>query len=97
MLVGKTVQWARAALSEIRRSLAKNRRESASVVPGGGLEPPRPCGLRILSPLRLPISPSGPVRYMAVITILNECKIAEVSLKKFLQISSLHRFTGLQI
>jgi hypothetical protein len=29
------------------------------VVPGGGLEPPRPCGLRILSPLRLPISPSG--------------------------------------
>src|ERR1017187_6441208 len=30
-----------------------------SMVPGGGLEPPRPCGLRILSPLRLPISPSG--------------------------------------
>ena len=30
------------------------------LVPGGGLEPPRPCGLRILSPLRLPISPSGP-------------------------------------
>jgi hypothetical protein len=30
-------------------------------VPGGGLEPPRPCGLRILSPLRLPISPSGHV------------------------------------
>ena len=29
------------------------------MVPGGGLEPPRPCGLRILSPLRLPISPSG--------------------------------------
>ena len=32
-----------------------------SVVPRGGLEPPRPCGLRILSPLRLPISPSGHV------------------------------------
>ncbi len=31
-----------------------------SMVPGGGLEPPWPCGLRILSPLRLPISPSGP-------------------------------------
>ena len=30
------------------------------LVPGGGLEPPRPCGLRILSPLRLPVSPSGP-------------------------------------
>ena len=30
------------------------------VVPGGGLEPPRPDkGLRILSPLCLPISPSG--------------------------------------
>ena len=25
------------------------------LVPGGGLEPPRPCGLRILSPLRLPV------------------------------------------
>jgi len=33
------------------------------MVPGGGLEPPRPCGLRILSPLRLPISPSGPVSH----------------------------------
>jgi hypothetical protein len=32
------------------------------LVPGGGLEPPRPCGLRILSPLRLPISPSGHCR-----------------------------------
>ena len=32
-----------------------------SMVPGGGLEPPRPCGLRILSPLRLPVSPSGPI------------------------------------
>ena len=32
------------------------------LVPRGGLEPPRPCGLRILSPLRLPISPSGLVR-----------------------------------
>ena len=33
------------------------------LVPRGGLEPPRPCGLRILSPLRLPISPSGPVLF----------------------------------
>ncbi len=30
-----------------------------NLVPGGGLEPPQPCGPRILSPLRLPISPSG--------------------------------------
>ncbi len=34
------------------------------LVPGGGLEPPRPDkGLRILSPLCLPISPSGPSRF----------------------------------
>ena len=37
-----------------------SRSEVNPMVPGGGLEPPRPCGLRILSPLRLPISPSGP-------------------------------------
>ena len=29
----------------------------------GGLEPPRDCSLRILSPLRLPISPSGHFAY----------------------------------
>jgi hypothetical protein len=29
------------------------------LVPGGGLEPPRPYGQRILSPLRLPIPPPG--------------------------------------
>jgi hypothetical protein len=28
------------------------------MVPGGGVEPPRPCGRRILSPLRLPVPPS---------------------------------------
>ena len=28
-------------------------------LPGGGIEPPRPFGQRILSPLRLPIPPSG--------------------------------------
>ena len=30
------------------------------MVPGGGVEPPRPCGRRILSPLRLPVPPSRP-------------------------------------
>ena len=30
-----------------------------SLVPGAGLEPARPCGQRILSPLRLPIPPPG--------------------------------------
>src|SRR6185437_168958 len=29
-------------------------------VPGAGLEPALPCGKGILSPLRLPVSPSGP-------------------------------------
>ena len=29
-------------------------------MPGGGLEPPRPCGQRLLRPPRLPIPPSGP-------------------------------------
>jgi hypothetical protein len=28
------------------------------LVPGGGVEPPRPEGRRILSPLRLPVPPS---------------------------------------
>jgi hypothetical protein len=31
------------------------------MVPGGGVEPPRPCGRRILSPLRLPVPPSRPL------------------------------------
>ncbi len=35
------------------------------LVPGGGLEPPHPCGPRILSPLRLPISPSGPAAILS--------------------------------
>ena len=30
-----------------------------SVVPGPGIEPGHPCGWRILSPLRLPVPPSG--------------------------------------
>jgi hypothetical protein len=42
------------------------------LVPRGGLEPPRPCGLRILSPLRLPISPSGHGAGRSVSYILNE-------------------------
>ena len=29
------------------------------VVPGAGIEPAWPCGRRILSPMRLPVSPSG--------------------------------------
>ncbi len=29
------------------------------MVPGGGIEPPRPRGLGILSPVRLPVPPPG--------------------------------------
>lgn len=32
------------------------------MVPAAGLEPARPCGQGILSPWRLPIPPSGPLR-----------------------------------
>ena len=39
------------------------------VVPGGGLEPPWDCSLRILSPLRLPISPSGQT-YIYILTLI---------------------------
>ena len=31
------------------------------LVPGGGVEPPRGCPRRILSPLRLPVPPSRPI------------------------------------
>ena len=34
-------------------------RRIESLVPAAGLEPARPCELRILSPLRLPIPPPG--------------------------------------
>jgi hypothetical protein len=33
-------------------------------VPGAGIEPAWPCGRGILSPLRIPVSPSGPARRM---------------------------------
>ena len=44
-------------LPTIQRSSREGR-----LVPRAGLEPARPCGLRILSPLRLPISPPGRAR-----------------------------------
>ena len=48
-------------LIELLEKSGKNK-PGLILVPRGGLEPPRPCGLRILSPLRLPISPSGHCR-----------------------------------
>src|ERR1017187_1002378 len=37
------------------------------MVPRGGFEPPRPCGLRILSPLRLPLTHSYTISYTLII------------------------------
>ena len=39
-------------------ALRVRRRFAHLLVPGGGVEPPRPEGRRILSPLRLPVPPS---------------------------------------
>src|SRR6185437_334406 len=36
-------------------------RLGARLVPGAGVEPAWPCGRGILSPLRIPVSPPGPV------------------------------------
>src|SRR5579871_3350874 len=38
--------------------LANNCKQMGYLVPGGGVEPPRGCPRRILSPLRLPVPPS---------------------------------------
>jgi hypothetical protein len=37
------------------------------LVPGGGVEPPRPCDRRILSPLRLPVPPSRRISILSVL------------------------------
>ena len=49
----------RASQANLRRCSRRLARDAASLVPGAGLEPAWPCGRGILSPLRLPISPSG--------------------------------------
>lgn len=43
------------------------------LVPGGGLEPPRPCDRWILSPLRLPIPPSRP-EFEFIFDLINPCQ-----------------------
>lgn len=42
-----------------RATMSRHRLSNACVVPGAGIEPASPCGGGILSPLRLPVSPSG--------------------------------------
>ena len=53
------------------------------MVPGGGLEPPWDCSLRILSPLRLPISPSGPMERVGATRFYRIlCTITAVAMKR---------------
>src|SRR6266567_3619834 len=68
------------------------------LVPGGGVEPPRPEGRRILSPLRLPVPPSRRfveaidftlyILLCSFVTHGNECETVQESVKVF---GDLHR------
>ncbi len=46
------------------------------LVPGGGVEPPRPCGRRILSPLRLPVPPSRLSNFHSTKLLRRRCRSA---------------------
>ena len=69
------------------------------MVPGGGVEPPRPEGRRILSPLRLPVPPSRHfvevLDFSAYFTFFvffildNDCETVQVNVKVFMDF---HRF-----
>ena len=39
-------------------------------MPGGGVEPPRPCDRRILSPLRLPVPPSRRISILSALSLV---------------------------
>ena len=64
------------------------------LVPGGGVEPPRPEGRRILSPLRLPVPPSR--RFVEVLDFTayftfsvffiqdNDCETVKVNVEVFI-------------
>jgi hypothetical protein len=68
------------------------------VVPGGGVEPPRPEGRRILSPLRLPVPPSRHflevldykiyILLCSFVTHDNECETVQENVEVF---ADLHR------
>ena len=45
------------------------------LVPGGGVEPPRPCDRRILSPLRLPVPPSRRIELKRLNAVLRALEI----------------------
>src|SRR5437016_3028019 len=64
------------------------------LVPGGGVEPPRPEGRRILSPLRLPVPPSrlfwevlDSTAYFTLYVFFvhdSECETVQVNVKVFM-------------
>ncbi len=58
--------------------VAAPQRCACALVPGGGVEPPRGCPRRILSPLRLPVPPSRPgMRSRARISLVRPLSIAQ--------------------
>lgn len=58
-----------------KRPLGQERSfRSKILVPGGGVEPPRGCPRRILSPLRLPVPPSRPVAARLVFAPTRRCQ-----------------------
>jgi hypothetical protein len=72
------------------------------LVPGGGVEPPRPEGRRILSPLRLPVPPSrhfvevldSTANFTLYVLFVydSECETVQVNVKVFM---AFHRFLSL--
>jgi hypothetical protein len=50
-----------------------------SLVPGGGVEPPRPCDRRILSPLRLPVPPSRRILQASILLASKAIKYSNLS------------------
>jgi hypothetical protein len=50
------------------------------LVPGGGVEPPRPEGRRILSPLRLPVPPSRLGWVEAIVSLIDRFQLCNVAI-----------------
>ena len=55
-------------------------RRSFRLVPGGGVEPPRPEGRRILSPLRLPVPPSRLGWVEAIVSLIDRFQLCNVAI-----------------
>ena len=74
------------ALAEYRTRIVHLPRENPypadyavlKLVPGAGIEPALPCGKRILSPLRLPISPPGHITSQSSIIVKTPVHIVKL-------------------